>query len=82
MTRSVFGDASLWDTSDHLLAGIYDLLAGANWQRSGGKSARPKPITRPGARTTDEQRIGTAMPLPEMKELAKRWMAGELAEGR
>lgn len=31
-----------------LLALIADLLAGANWQRGGGKGQRPKPIPRPG----------------------------------
>ncbi len=37
-----------WTTTDHLLAGIYDTLRVANWQRGGGKGRRPKPIPRPG----------------------------------
>ena len=35
-----------WDVNEFLLASIADLLAGANWQRS-GKGQRPKPIERP-----------------------------------
>lgn len=38
-----------WNENEHLLAHIADLLAGGNWQRSGGKGQRPKPIKRPGA---------------------------------
>lgn len=41
-----------WDIKTHLLACISDILAGANWQRGGGKGERPKPIERP----TDKQR--------------------------
>lgn len=29
-----------------LLYGIADILAGANWQRSGGRQARPRPLDR------------------------------------
>lgn len=36
-----------WDVSDWLLANVVDLLAAANWQRGGGKGARPKPVQRP-----------------------------------
>lgn len=36
-----------WDTSAYLLAQVVDSLAGANWQRSGGKGSRPKPVPRP-----------------------------------
>lgn len=42
------GEAALWSVSDHLLAGILDALHGANWQRSGSKGQRPKPVPRPG----------------------------------
>lgn len=34
--------------TDHLLAAVVDLLAGANWQRGGGKGRKPKPVKRPG----------------------------------
>lgn len=42
-----------WGTSEYLLAGIFDVLAGANWQRAGGKGRRPEPITRPGDRPVE-----------------------------
>lgn len=42
-------EVELWSADTHLLAAVVDQLAGANWQRSGGKSSRPKPIRRPGA---------------------------------
>lgn len=51
-----------WDRQEHLLAGIYDLLAAANWQRSGKKSApRPKQLPRPGVKPPGvTKRFGTA----------------------
>ncbi len=43
-----------WTVTDYLLATVVDLLAGANWQRSGGKGSRPKPIPRPVAPLHDD----------------------------
>lgn len=40
-------EIELWDLQAHLLASAVDLLAGANWQRSGRKTGKPKPIKRP-----------------------------------
>lgn len=43
-----------WDLHAQLGAGMYDLLAGANWQRSGDNSAeRPTPLPRPGLDTSE-----------------------------
>ena len=38
-------DISEWTLSEQLLAHIVDLLSLSNWQRGGGKSAKPKMIT-------------------------------------
>jgi hypothetical protein len=46
----------VWTVETHLLAGIHDRLAQANWQRGGGKGPRPKPIPRPGTR--NERKYG------------------------
>ena len=47
--RAVLGDRAEWDHHAQLLATIIDMLAGANWQRSGGKEQdRPEPYPRPG----------------------------------
>ncbi|WP_431881578.1 hypothetical protein [Micromonospora chalcea] len=35
---------------------VVDLLAGANWQRAGGKGPKPKPINRPDARAEKRRR--------------------------
>lgn len=43
------GESAGWSMDTHLLAYIGDLLAGANWQRGGGKGDKPKPIPRPGS---------------------------------
>lgn len=41
-------EAELWGVAEYLLAQVVDLLAGANWQRAGKKSApKPKPVNRP-----------------------------------
>lgn len=60
------GDRVLWDSTEHLLANIVDLLAAGNWQRGHGKGQRPKPIKRPGA--SNERRMGKAIPLDEARE--------------
>lgn len=50
-----------WGHGEHLLADIYDVLAGANWQRAGAQAKRPRPYPRPRdqaarPRMTSEQR--------------------------
>ena len=45
--RFELGDAAEWGVSDHLLAGIFDTLQGANWQRGGGRGPRPESLPRP-----------------------------------
>ncbi len=45
--RELYGEAADWTTDTHMLAYAIDLLAGANWQRGGGKARRPKPFPRP-----------------------------------
>ncbi len=46
--RTLRGDAADWGVAEALLARIAYTVAGANWQRSGGKGPRPKPIEIPG----------------------------------
>ena len=36
-----------WSVEAQLMAFAVDALNGANWQRSGGKGSKPKPIDRP-----------------------------------
>lgn len=78
-SRALYGEAVAWGVTEHLLATVVDLLQGANWQRSGSKSNRPKPIPRPGQENTDGTRIGTPIPLDEMKRLAAQWMGGSVS---
>lgn len=54
-------EAEAWTADAYLLAHIADLLAGANWQRSGGKGGRPKPLKRP--------KIGPVEPLPNQEAI-------------
>lgn len=54
--RAVMGADALWGLPEHFLARILDALAAGNWQRSGGRGPRPKPVPRPGA--TDRTRYG------------------------
>jgi hypothetical protein len=57
------GEIADWTVTVQMLAVIADRLAQANWQRSGGKGARPRPIPRP----DQKRRIGTAsMSMDEM----------------
>lgn len=49
LSRAVNGEDDFWGLPEHLLAGIFDLLASANWQRGGDEKAkRPDPFPRPG----------------------------------
>lgn len=60
LVREIEGDEShQWGLSDFLLAGIFDMLAAANWQRGGGKGPRPKQIPRPGVKETEVKKRGT-----------------------
>lgn len=43
----MLGDRADWTVTDYLLARVAHLLAQANWQRGGGKGARPKPVRPP-----------------------------------
>lgn len=37
-----------WTQAEHLLAGVFDVLNWANYQRSGCKGSKPRPLERPG----------------------------------
>lgn len=48
-------DEAAWGLQEHLLAGMFDLLATANWQRGGDEFAkRPDRLPRPGIKSTAE----------------------------
>ena len=69
MSRAINGEAARWGDTEHLLAAMVDLLAGANWQRAGDKRRpAPEPITRPG--TGDAK--AEARRLIETKLLARK----------
>ncbi|MBM4525183.1 hypothetical protein GS532_23810 [Rhodococcus hoagii] len=53
--RHMHPDSWQWTILEHLLAGIYDTLQGANWQRAGNPDApRPQQLPRPGVADADE----------------------------
>lgn len=45
--RKLRGPMAAWDMQSLLLRNISFQLAGANWQRGGGKGQKPKPIELP-----------------------------------
>lgn len=57
-----------WATGDYLLAAAVDALHGANWQRSGGKGSRPKPIPRPGDKSRAKT-YGNAIPIEDARRI-------------
>lgn len=66
LNRARLGEAADWGVTDHLLAGVFDLLAGANWQRGGdNKAPRPKPLKRPGSKPEGQKFGGDAIPISE-----------------
>lgn len=65
-------ERAIWTLTNQLLAGIKDEVAGANYQRGGGKGAKPKPTPRPGVDATGVERVASnPSPLtPEQKRAA------------
>ena len=60
------GDEVDWDLNTQLLAGVFDQLATANWQRAGDEKAkRPDPLPRPGVnkRSADGEQIARGKPV-------------------
>lgn len=50
--RAVAGEEGEWDLRTHILAGLFDLTAAANWQRAGDENAKkPDRLPRPGPST-------------------------------
>lgn len=47
LAGAIHGEAATWGITDHLLAAAVDALLGANWQRTGKKGGKPKPVKRP-----------------------------------
>lgn len=74
LVRAIHPELSAWANGAvlaDLVALVADLLAVANWQRQGKKSApKPKRIKRPGAKT-DEKKFGSA-PIP-VKDFDDWW---------
>jgi hypothetical protein len=63
----------MWDAQDHILAGIFDALVAANYQRGGAKGARPTPLKRPGQ---GPRTYGKAIPIEEARERLRRRKLG------
>lgn len=67
-----------WDLHAHLQAITIDILAGANWQRSGDKNAaRPNPFPRPGV--GDNTRKRPAAPKIPLDDIRTRITQRQLA---
>lgn len=54
--RKLRGDAADWGLTEVLLARLDFRLAGGNWQRGGGKGAKPQPLEIPGTGKGGKQR--------------------------
>jgi hypothetical protein len=72
-------DGWAWGLQEQLTANVADAVNGGNWQRSGGRGHKPKPIPRPGVGAKAETFKGRSVPLDEMKrrfaERKAQWMA-------
>lgn len=66
-----------WTQDTELLAGIFDVLQLANWQRSAKKNRRPKPTPRP---SDQREQFGTAVSAADMRVILDTW--GEDDDGR
>lgn len=62
----------MWTQTEHLLAGIFDVLRVANWQRSGRRANRPQAVPRPGDNTPERLGDG-AVSIDDMREILDHW---------
>lgn len=66
LARKHLGDDAAWSLTDHLMAGVIDLLTVANWQRGGKKAGpKPKPFPRPGVKDNRQQFGKGAIPIKD-----------------
>lgn len=65
LARAVGGHEQ-WTRTEVLLASLIDTARGANWQRGGGKGAKPKPIKIPGYEN-NETSYGKPVPIDEVE---------------
>lgn len=70
-----------WGYPELLLAAIEHRLSSGNWQRGNGKGKRPKPIPAPGTNTANTRRVGTAMPVDEMRRVLDEWGQRGVTDG-
>lgn len=73
---AIHGETLRWSQDTHLLAGIFDHLAAANWQRSAKPGLKkPVPLERPGQPkppTRDEQ-MGKPVPFDVARKILDNW---------
>lgn len=73
--REIHGPMVAWGVTDYLLANVVDQLAGANWQRGGGKGRRPKPLPRPKSeQEARERRERMARGMERMRAKHAEWV--------
>lgn len=80
--QAVNGERARWGDTEHLLAGIIDVLQAGNYLTTRahfkGNQQPPKPMRRPGDRpAVDGKRVGNrSRTNAEMAEILARWRAG------
>lgn len=65
----MLGESVDWDVNTYLLAKIAHIVAGANWQRGGGKGPKPKPIKPPTGKPRRSKRDRRADGMRRMRNL-------------
>lgn len=67
------GSPRQWGWQEHLLVAQLHAAQAANWQRGGGKGAKPKPLKPPGRDAGDRRHVGTALPVDDMRRVLDEW---------
>lgn len=72
--RALHGETARWTLTDHLLAGITDVLNVISWQLGGDRRVpRPRPLPRPGVAATTFRHGRTSRPPREVVAYLRRY---------
>lgn len=82
--QAVVGETARWSDTEHLLAGVFDLLQVANYLTGSAhfknKPSPPTPIARPGDKPALRMKPRTSYTLAELDRVRETWADAQVTE--